>query len=78
MQVLTQKLGRSKAALQETLLRLSRSNLQKAGQVGNIIFVFILVFVLVEIRMIRIRSECTAYNVSHPPTTAGNISLVYF
>ena len=46
-QVLTQKLGRSKAALQETLLRLSRSNLQKAGQVGNIIFVFILVFVLV-------------------------------
>ena len=58
MQVLTQKLGRSKAALQETLLRLSRSNLQKAGQVGNIIFVLILVFV--EIRMIRIRSECIA------------------
>lgn len=39
--MLTQKLGRSKAALQETLLRLSRSNLQKAGQVG-FIFVFIL------------------------------------
>merc|ERR1719397_1645221 len=33
-EVLTQKLGRSKAALQETLLRLSRSNLQKAGQVS--------------------------------------------
>ena len=35
LQVLTQKLGRSKAALQETLLRLSRSNLQKAGQVQH-------------------------------------------
>ena len=35
LQVLTQKLGRSKAALQETLLRLSRSNLQKAGQVHD-------------------------------------------
>ena len=39
-QVLTQKLGRSKAALQETLLRLSRSNLQKSGQVGQISAVF--------------------------------------
>ena len=33
-EVLTQKLGRSKTALQETLLRLSKSNLQKQDQVS--------------------------------------------
>eukprot|EP00092_Neocalanus_flemingeri_P013649 GFUD01014722.1.p1 GENE.GFUD01014722.1~~GFUD01014722.1.p1 ORF type:complete len:828 (+),score=212.12 GFUD01014722.1:267-2486(+) len=33
-EILTQKLGRSKSALQETLLRLSRSNLQKQDQVS--------------------------------------------
>jgi len=33
-EVLTQKLGRSKSALQETLLRLSKSNLQKQDQVS--------------------------------------------
>merc|ERR1712034_124946 len=32
--VLTQKLARSKSALQETLMRLSKSNIQKAGQVS--------------------------------------------
>ena len=36
LQVLTQKLGRSKCALQETLLRLSRSNMHKAGQVRTL------------------------------------------
>ena len=36
LQVLTQKLGRSKCALQETLLRLSRSNMHKAGQVRHL------------------------------------------
>jgi len=33
-EVLTQKLGRSKSALQETLLRLSKSNMQKQDQVS--------------------------------------------
>ena len=34
-EILTQKLGKSKSALQETLLRLSKSNLQKQDQVGS-------------------------------------------
>merc|ERR1712029_288071 len=34
-EVLTQKLGKSKSALQETLLRLSKSNMQKQDQVGS-------------------------------------------
>ena len=33
--LLTQKLGKSKSALQETLLRLSKSNLQKQDQVSS-------------------------------------------
>ena len=33
-EILTQKLGRSKTALQETLLRLSKSNMQKQDQVS--------------------------------------------
>ena len=34
-EILTQKLGKSKSALQETLIRLSKSNLQKQDQVGS-------------------------------------------
>jgi len=34
-EVLTQKLGKSKSALQETLLRLSKSNMQKQDQMGS-------------------------------------------
>ena len=34
-EVLNQKLGKSKSALQETLLRLSKSNMQKQDQVGS-------------------------------------------
>ena len=34
-EVLTQKLGKSKSALQETLLRLSKSNMTKQDQVGS-------------------------------------------
>jgi len=34
-EILTQKLGKSKSALQETLLRLSKSNMQKQDQMGS-------------------------------------------
>lgn len=34
-EILTQKLGKSKSALKETLIRLSKSNLQKQDQVGS-------------------------------------------
>merc|ERR1719270_2395546 len=34
-EILTHKLGRSKSALQETLLRLSKSNMQKQDQMGS-------------------------------------------